>query len=95
MATTTSLKLPAELRERAAAAARLQHLTPHAFMVQAIEQAAAAAEQRADFIAEAVESRRQALATGQGFDASEVHAYLRRRVAGQASDRPDAKPWRK
>ena len=43
---TTSLKLPDDLKERAAAAAKIQGITPHAFMVEAIRMAATAAENR-------------------------------------------------
>ena len=95
MATTTSLKLPEELRERAASAARAQNLTPHAFMVQAIELAAVAAEQRAGFIAAALDSRREVLASGNAYAADDVHTYLRQRVSGQSVARPEAKTWRK
>jgi predicted transcriptional regulator len=43
---TTSLKLPDELKQRAVSAAHLQGVSTHAFMVNAIEQAAAMAECR-------------------------------------------------
>ncbi len=91
---TTSLKLPDVLKQRAAAAAQKQGVTPHAFMIQAIEQAATAAEQRARFMATAEGARKNLLKTGKGYVADEVHAYLRRRVSGQRSARPKAKSWR-
>lgn len=91
---TTSLKLTDELKQRAAAAAQSRGLTPHAFMVAAIESATTAAEQRAKFVAEALAARKTTLARGQGYDADEVHAYLRNRVAGKKSPRPKAKSWR-
>lgn len=95
MATTTSLKLPDELRARAASAARAQNMTPHAFMVQAIELAATAAEQRAGFIADALAARREALSSGKAHAADDVHDYLRERASGKAVSRPKAKPWQK
>jgi predicted transcriptional regulator len=91
---TTSLKLPDDLKERAVAAARSQGLTTHAFMVEAIRQAATASEQRSRFIAEAEAARKAMLKSGKGYDASEVHAYLRDRIAGKAKNRPKAKLWR-
>lgn len=91
---TTSLKLPEELKQRATVAAQKQGVSPHAFMVQAIEQAATLAERRASFVAEAQAAREQMLRTGKGYDADEVHAYLRARIVGKKPARPKAKSWR-
>ena len=51
---TTSLKLPDDVKQLAAEAAKTQGITPHAFMVSAIRDAATAAAQRAEFMAEAL-----------------------------------------
>ena len=91
---TTSLKLSDELKQRAVAAAEQKGVSPHAFMVQAIEQAATAAERRVSFVGEALAAREQMLSSGKGFDASEVHSYLKARVAGDEVVRPKAKSWR-
>lgn len=91
---TTSLKLPDDLKQQAAAAARLQGVTPHAFMVDAIRLAAAAAQQRAELVADALEARAAMLRSGKGYDAQEVHAYLRARAAGKPVPKPKAKSWR-
>jgi predicted transcriptional regulator len=77
--TTTSLKLPEEVKQLAVAAAQQHGVTPHAFMVEAIRAAAARAE---------------ALESGKAFDADDVHAYLRARAQGQAVPRPKARTWR-
>lgn len=92
--TTTSLKLPEMLKKRAATAARKCGMTTHAFMVDAIDRAAGAAERRAALLAHAKAARRSALRTGEGFDAAQVHAYLRRRVASGKAARPKARSWR-
>ncbi|MBI4998313.1 MAG: hypothetical protein HZA64_13545 [Rhodocyclales bacterium] len=91
---TTSLKLPEETKQRAVAAAQKQGVSPHAFMVNAIEQAAEAAERRAKFVGEALAARDAILATGKGYDADEVHAYLKARVAGKKVAKPKARSWR-
>ena len=91
---TTSLKLPDEIKQRAIMAARKQGITPHAFMVGAIEQAAITAENRAPFVAEAARARGSMLKTGKGYAAAEVHTYLRGRLAGKKLTRPKAKSWR-
>ena len=91
---TTSLKLPDDLKQRAVAAAQKRGVSPHAFMVQAIEQAATSAERRASFVADAQAAREQLLSTGKGYDADEVHAYLKARIAGKKAVKPKAKSWR-
>lgn len=91
---TTSLKLPDELKQRAVSAAQKQGVSPHAFMVNAIEQAATTAECRASFLADALAAREQMLRTGKGYDADEIHAYLRARVSGKKAVKPKARTWR-
>lgn len=91
---TTSLKLSEDLKQLAAVAARQQGVTPHAFMVEAIRVAATNAERRTQFVADAVTARKQALRTGQGYAAADVHAHLRARAQGKAGGKPRAKAWR-
>lgn len=90
---TTSLKLSEELKQRAVAAAQEQGVSPHAFMVHAIEQAATAAERRTSFVAQAQAAREQMLKSGKGYDAGEVHAYLKARIAGDKPAKPKARSW--
>ncbi|MBI3711372.1 MAG: hypothetical protein HY253_00175 [Burkholderiales bacterium] len=103
--TTTSLKLSNDLKQRAVAVAQELGMTPHAFMVDAIRKASEAAEKHAAFVAQAKAARETMLKTGLGFDADEVHVYLRERIAGATAATPDikksgknvapkAKPWR-
>ena len=92
---TTSLKLSDELKERACAAAQRQGISPHAFMIHAIEQAATAAEQRATFLEEALAARTLMHKTGKGYDPAEVSAYLTARIDGQKVARPKARSWRR
>ncbi|HSV58900.1 MAG TPA: hypothetical protein VLJ19_08385 [Variovorax sp.] len=91
---TTSLKLPDEIKQLAVAAAKHRGVTPHAFMVDAIRAAALAAQRRADFVADAVAARADALASGKGYLGADVHVYLRARAQGKAPPKPKAKSWR-
>lgn len=91
---TTSLKLSDELKQRAIDAAEKMGVSPHAFMIHAIDQAATAAERRASFLGDAQAAREQMLATGKGYDASEVHAYLKARLSGDKPAKPKARSWR-
>ena len=91
---TTSLKLPDELKARAALAAKARGVTAHAFMLDAIRELTTATEQRARFVADAQAARQQALSTGMGYAADDVHQYLRDKVAGRAAQKPKVKAWR-
>ena len=91
---TTSLKLPDELKQRAVDAAHELGISPHAFMVDAIRQAAHAVEQRAAFVAQARDARAGMLDEGQGYAADEVRAYLRNRLKNGEATRPAKTPWR-
>ena len=91
---TTSLKLPDELKQRAVDAAQELGISPHAFMVDAIRQAAHAVEQRAAFVAQAREARTEMLQDGSGHAPEDVRAYLRQRLSDHQAARPGKKPWR-
>lgn len=90
---TTSLKLPDDLKQRAIGAAQKQGMSPHAFMVHAIEQAATAAEMRSSFVADALTARDSMLKSGKGFDADDVHRYLKAKIEGKRVAKPKAKAW--
>ncbi len=92
--TTTSLKLPDDLKTRVASAAKNRGITTHAFMLDAIREATTAAEQRAQFVAAAKAARNDTLHSGQGYAADEVHNYLRAKASGAAARKPKARSWR-
>lgn len=91
---TTSLKLPDELKQRAVNAAQELGISPHAFMVDPIRQAAHAVEQRAAFVVQARQARQEMLENGDGYAADDVRAYLRPRLEGRQATKPSTKPWR-
>lgn len=92
---TTTLKLPAELKERIASIVDGTGKSPHAFMVEAIEQQTKLAEQRKAFVAEALAAREDFSRTGKAYALEDVATYLAARSAGQPARRPRAKRWRK
>ena len=92
---TTSLKLPDDLKLLASTAAEELGISTHAFMVGAIRQAADAVEQRTQFVAQAAAARAGMQESGLGHDASAARAYLRARLADPAAARPAPAPWRK
>jgi predicted transcriptional regulator len=91
---TTSLKLPEDVKQLAAAAASQQGISPHAFMVDAIRAASVAAEKRAALVSDAIASRAEARESGKGYDAAEVHAYIQERARGGKAPAPKARSWR-
>lgn len=91
---TTSLKLSDELKQRATSAAQELGISTHAFMVDAIRQAADSVEQRSQFVAQAQAARAAMLQSGHGYDASDVRTYLRERLSNRQTVKPATKPWR-
>jgi len=81
-AIATTLKIDADLKRRVVAAAKAADKSPHAFMLEAIEHQTRLDEERRAFVADAVGARAEALKSGQGYAASDVHRYLAARVRG-------------
>ena len=88
MAVTTTLKLPEELKSRIAPLAEAAGKSPHAWMIEALEERVVQSEAYTAFIAEALEAEKQMLETGEAFDADDVFAYLRDKVAGRPVKHP-------
>ena len=91
---TTSLKIPDEVKQLAVMAAQKQGVSPHAFMVDAIRVMAIAANKRAQFVADALASREETLKSGNGYAAADVNAYLIERAQGKNPARPKTASWR-
>lgn len=85
---TTSLKLPDELKQRIHALAEATGKTPHAFMVEAISAETERIEEDRAFLVRAVASKKHYDQTGIGYDADEVHAYLRAKIQGLNPAKP-------
>ena len=86
--TTTTLKLPADLKTRIAPLAEAVGKTPHAWMVEALEVQTALAEMRELFIADAQASTAEIDAGGPLYAAEDVHAYIAARGSGKAARKP-------
>lgn len=91
----TTLKVPPELKQRIQAVVARTGDSAHAFMLKAIEHETQLAEQRQSFVADALEAREDFQRTATGYDATEVHAHLRARIAGKRTAAPKAKRWRR
>lgn len=92
MQSTTTLKLPAELKKRIAPLARRTGKTPHAWMVEALERETGLAELREQFIQDGLDSAAEVDAGGPLYASEDVHAWLRARAAGRRAARPKPLP---
>jgi predicted transcriptional regulator len=79
---TTSLKLPDNLKQRVNTLAELAGKSPHAFMVDVITEQTERAERRYEFIQSALAAKQDFDATGMGYDADEVHDFMRAKIKG-------------
>lgn len=90
-----TLKLPPELKDRVASVVKGTDKSPHAFMVEAIEQQTSLAEKRKAFVAAAVKARAHAMRTGKGYFLEDVRAQYAARIAGKPVRRARLRRWRK
>ena len=88
---TTTIRLPEDLKARVAEAAKAAGTTSHNFILEAIAEKAALAEQRAAFHALADERYAAFLETGQSIPWEEARTWLRQRLAGKPAKRPAAR----
>lgn len=88
MASTTTLKLPEQLKERIAPLARRSGKTPHAWMIEALEREVGLSEMRESFLQEASDSSAEVDAGGPLYDADDVHAFIAARAASKPARRP-------
>jgi predicted transcriptional regulator len=88
---TTTIRLPEDLKARVAAAAERAGTTAHGFILEAIAEKADRAERRADF--EEVAEKRYAdlAASGRAIPWKKMRSYLEDRSAGKSAARPGAK----
>jgi predicted transcriptional regulator len=90
---TTSLKLPDELKGRIVAVAEKSNRSPHALMLDLLEKGVAAHEQRQEFVASALKAKETFDRTRMGYDADEIFAYFDAKIEGRKSLKPKLKKW--
>jgi predicted DNA-binding protein len=90
---TTTIRLPGELRSRIEAAAAKAGRSPHAYILALIERGIEQAEQRSSFVAEALAARDEFAQNQLGYDAEEVYRYFAQRAEGKRVRRPRPKKW--
>ena len=82
---TTSLKLPEEVKLQAMTAAKDMGITPHAFMVEAIKQASTNAELRRLFIEDSNNARNEVLKDSKVYESDKVFKHFKARIGNKKS----------
>lgn len=85
---TTTIRLPDDLKARIAAAAKRSGTTTHGFILEAIAEKAEQEERRADFDAVAEARYANIAATGETISWEDMRAYLEQRLENPAAKRP-------
>jgi predicted transcriptional regulator len=88
---TTTIRLPEDLKARVAAAAERAGKTPHSFILEAIAEKAKQEELRGALDALAEARYADIVASGRSIPWKEVRAYLEQRLAGRPARRPAAR----
>ena len=88
---TTTIRLPEDLKARITAAAKRAGTSTHAFILEAIAEKAEQEERRADFDAVAEERYSRIVASGKTIPWQEMRGYLEERLAGKKAKRPAAR----
>lgn len=88
---TTTIRLPDELKTRVAEAAKRAGTTTHSFILDAITKKTEQDELRADFDTDAENRYARIVATGKTISWQEFRGYLEDRVVGKEVKRPVAK----
>lgn len=92
---TTTLRLPEELKARIARLAEKSGRTSHSLMLEAIAQRVEEEELRASFHAEADSRFTEMMESGVGIPWHDMRAHLRMRASAKPARPPKAHRWRK
>ncbi len=88
---TTTIRLPDDLKHRVAAAAKRAGTTAHSFILEAIAEKTDEEERRSDFHDVAEKRYADIAASGKAIPWSEMRTYLENRLAGKNPRRPAAR----
>lgn len=88
---TTTIRLPVDIKARIAQMAASANTNTHSFILQAITDKLAVAEQQADFRSLALERYDKIVATGQTIAWTDMRKFLQKRANGQPESKPKAR----
>jgi predicted transcriptional regulator len=88
---TTTIRLPEELKELVATVALAEGVSSHAFILQAVAEKVGQAQARNEFLAVARERSAEIARTGKTVSLAEMRKYALDIAAGRAAKRPKAR----
>jgi predicted transcriptional regulator len=88
---TTTIRLPDELKARVAEAAKRSGTTAHGYILEAIAEKTAQDEKRAGFEAEAEHRYAKIIATGETIPWDEMRTYLKAKIGGKGISMPKSR----
>jgi len=88
---TTTIRLPNDLKSRVAEAAKRAGTTAHGFILEAIAEKTAQDEKRADFEAEAEDRYARIIASGETVPWTDMRNYLKAKIAGKSISAPKSR----
>lgn len=88
---TTTIRLPEDMKARVAAAAKRSGTTTHGFILEAIAEKTEQDDRRADFDAIAEDRYARIVASGKTIPWQEMRRYLEDRLVGKVVKRPVAR----
>ncbi|MDX9951827.1 MAG: hypothetical protein RBS75_07000 [Methylophilaceae bacterium] len=88
---TTTIRLPDELKARVAEAAKRSGTTAHGYILEAIAEKTAQDEKRAGFEAEAEHRYAKIIATGETIPWDEMRTYLKAKIGGKDISMPKSR----
>lgn len=89
---TTTIRIPEDLKSRVARAADRAGTSAHNFILEAITEKTDALEQRQSFYAQAEARYAKVLETGLAVTSEDMRGYLDARISGRSASRPVPKP---
>ncbi|MEQ1686756.1 MAG: DUF1778 domain-containing protein [Burkholderiaceae bacterium] len=89
--TTTTIRLPEDLKARVAAAAERAGTTAHSFILSAIAEKAEQADRQAEFHGVAEQRFAAIVASGKTVSWNDMRSHLEARLAGKTNPRPRAR----
>jgi predicted transcriptional regulator len=88
---TTTIRLPDDLKEKIARVAKRDGITAHSFILEAVAEKAALAEQRNDFLSVAESRYADIVASGKTIPWADMQRYLKDKASRKKVARPIAK----